>query len=108
MRKPRDFDTELKALTDRARQLRERKQTQLGELIIATRADALTIDILAGALQAAVETRDAAIVEGWRKRGAAFFQRTSRRTAVRPAGDSGGGKAGDGGAPSSATDAGAS
>jgi hypothetical protein len=36
MRKPRDFDAELKALGDRARDLKNRKVQQLGELIIAT------------------------------------------------------------------------
>jgi hypothetical protein len=35
MRKPRDFDSELKALTDKQKQLKERKVHQLGELVIA-------------------------------------------------------------------------
>jgi hypothetical protein len=39
MRKPRDFDGELKALQDKARELRTRKAQQLGELVIATGAD---------------------------------------------------------------------
>ena len=39
MRKPRDFDAELKALGDEARDLRNRKVQQLGELVIATGAD---------------------------------------------------------------------
>ena len=34
MRRPRDFDAELKALTDRARQLKEQKLRQLGELVL--------------------------------------------------------------------------
>ena len=42
MRKPRDFDTELKALEDKARGLKTRKGRQLGELVIATGADART------------------------------------------------------------------
>ena len=42
MRKPRDFDAELKALDDKARELRTRKVQQLGELVIATGADAFT------------------------------------------------------------------
>ena len=50
MRKPRDFDAELKALGDKARDLKSRKVQQLGELVIATRADTLTADELAGAL----------------------------------------------------------
>ncbi|MER8634485.1 conjugal transfer protein TraD, partial [Mesorhizobium opportunistum] len=32
MRKPRDFDAELKALEDKARELKTRKVQQLGEL----------------------------------------------------------------------------
>ena len=50
MRKPRDFDSELKALADKARQLKERRVRQLGELVLATGADALDPDELADAL----------------------------------------------------------
>ncbi len=78
MRKPRDYDAELKALNDKAKELQVRKQHQFGELVIATGADALPIDVLAGAMLAAADSKDAATVEGWRKRGAAFFQGTSR------------------------------
>ncbi len=98
MRKPRDFDAELKALTDRAKLLKDRKVVQLGELVVATCADGQPIDILAGALLAAVETKDAATKEGWRKRGAAFFQRTARRVAGAVGQRSGGGAARSGGA----------
>ena len=70
MRKPRDFDAELKALEDRARDLKSRKVQQLGELVIATGADALTPEELAGALVAIAETKDAAKREAWAKRGA--------------------------------------
>jgi hypothetical protein len=75
MRKPRDFDSELKALADKARQLKERRVRRLGELVIATGGDALEPDLLAGALLAAASCTDAAAKEGWRRRGAAFFQR---------------------------------
>ncbi|ASR53161.1 conjugal transfer protein TraD [Blastomonas fulva] len=77
MRKPRDYDAELQALNDKAKQLKTRKQTQLGELVIATGADALGTEILAGVLLAAIGTDDAARKEAWRKRGAAFFQGAS-------------------------------
>ena len=50
MRKPRDYDAELKALDDKARLLRQRKVAPLGELVIACGADALTVEQLAGAL----------------------------------------------------------
>ncbi|MDF7775697.1 conjugal transfer protein TraD [Sphingomonas sp. AOB5] len=78
MRKPRDFDAELKALTDRAKHLKDRKLQQLGELVIATGADALPIEQLAGLLLAGVENKESNAKESWRKRGAAFFQRTAR------------------------------
>ncbi|WP_281034781.1 MULTISPECIES: conjugal transfer protein TraD [unclassified Mesorhizobium] len=81
MRKPRDFDAELKALENKARELKNRKVQQLGELVIATGADALSADELAGALIVLAETKDAGKKEAWAKRGAAFFQSRSRRTA---------------------------
>jgi hypothetical protein len=83
MRKPRDYDSELKALEQKARQLKERKLHQLGELVLATGADVLSPEHLAGALLSAVGSTDAATKEGWRKRGAAFFQaapRSARRS----------------------------
>lgn len=73
MRKPRDFDAELQALTDKAKALKTRKQGQLGELVIACGADALSIEQLAGALIDAARS-DPAQKEAWRKSGAAFFR----------------------------------
>lgn len=84
MRKPRDFDSELKALTEKAKQLKERRVHQLGELVVATGADGLDADILAGALLDAASMKDAAAKEGWRRRGAAFFQGKARVSAPRP------------------------
>ncbi|SFJ46213.1 Conjugal transfer protein TraD [Sphingomonas sp. NFR04] len=75
MRKPRDFDSELKALDSKARQLKQAKLQQLGELVVATGADVLPVDQLAGALLAIVSASDIIIREDWRQRGAAFFQR---------------------------------
>ncbi|UCI21088.1 conjugal transfer protein TraD [Mesorhizobium sp. B2-1-8] len=80
MRKPRDFDVELRALEDKARELKTRKVQQLGELVIATGADQLSTDELAGALVAISETKDPAKLEAWAKRGAMFFESGSRRT----------------------------
>lgn len=45
MRKPRDFDAELKALDDKAKELKARKVQQLGELVIATGADSLSPEL---------------------------------------------------------------
>lgn len=83
MRKPRDYDAELKALDDKARQLKDRKVRQLGELVIACRADELPIEELAGALLNAAHTDDITTKEEWRKGGAGFFQRPARRPATR-------------------------
>jgi len=86
MRKPRDFDTELTALNDKAKTLKERKVKQLGELVIATGADALDVEILVGGLLGLVETKDAARKAEWRKRGAGFF-RSGKDDAPPSAGD---------------------
>jgi DNA-binding protein H-NS len=79
MRKPRDFDSELQALTAKAKLLKSRKVLQLGELVIATGADALDPDMLTGALLVIAETKDAKEREAWRNRGAAFFRGQSRK-----------------------------
>lgn len=108
MRKPRDFDADLKALEARANQLKTRKQQQLGELVITTGADALPIEELAGALLAAaasttsttgntsanpgLHAANRATREGWHKAGAAFFQRGTKAPAS-------GADRGDGSAP---------
>jgi hypothetical protein len=81
MRKPRDFDAELKALGDKAKELKIRKVHQLGELIIATGADTLSADELAGALIVLAETKETGKKEAWARRGAAFFQNRPRRNA---------------------------
>ncbi len=98
MRKPRDFDSELKALDDKAKELKTRKVRQLGELVIATGADTLTANELAGALIVLAETKDAGKREAWTKRGAAFFQGRSRRSAPATDRDTDGAPAQPGGA----------
>ena len=98
MRKPRDFDGELKALQDKARDLKSRKVQQLGELVIATGADSLSVDELAGGLIVLTETKDAGKREAWARRGAAFFQSRAQRTAPAPGRDAGGARAQPGGA----------
>lgn len=100
MRKPRDFDSELKALADKARALRERRVRQLGELVTATGADTLDADILAGALLHAVTVKDSATKEGWRKAGAAFFLGKGGKSAGGPTGQQSGTLPLDGGAAS--------
>jgi len=80
MRKPRDIDSELKALADKAKGLKAKRVLQLGELVTVTRADALDLETLAGALLAAVNgAKSADKKEAWRSEGAAFFQRRGRK-----------------------------
>lgn len=93
MRKPRDFDSELQALSDKAKQLKSRKVLQLGELVIATGADALDPETLTGALLGVVKTKDAKEREAWRASGAAFFQRQSRAADRRLQANTGGNEA---------------
>jgi len=101
MRKVRDFDTELKALHERTKLLQQRKVQQFGELTLATGADALDPDVLAGALLAAVEERDKMITAKWAARGGEFF-RSRERKRKRPSGGGGaGGKTAASGAQSS-------
>ncbi|OHD00442.1 MAG: conjugal transfer protein TraD [Sphingomonadales bacterium RIFCSPLOWO2_12_FULL_63_15] len=101
MRKPRDFDSELKALADKAKALRERRLRQIGELVTATGADALDADMLAGALLHAVTVKDATTKEGWRKAGAAFFLGKGGKPSGGPARQQSGTLPLDGGAASS-------
>jgi DNA-binding protein H-NS len=80
MRKPRDFDSELKALEAKAKQLKARKVLQLGELVIATGADSFDPEMLAGCLLEAAEAKEATRKEAWRKRGQIFFRSERRNT----------------------------
>jgi hypothetical protein len=91
MRKVRDYDAELKALGDKARALKAKKVQQLGELVLATGADTLDAEVLAGALLHVIgEVQVAENREAWRSDGAAFFQRRGRKSGKSNAGDDGG------------------
>ena len=100
MRKRRDFDSELKALADKVKQLKERRVRDLGALVTATGADALNAETLAGALLDAAANTDEATGEGWRKRGAAFFQSKQRNASSGPRQQPEGALPTGGGAPS--------
>ena len=100
MRKPRDYDSELKALADKAKAIKERRVRQLGELVAATGADTLDADLLAGALLGAAAMKDSTTREGWRKAGAAFFQGKTGKSAPRPEREPDGALSLDGGAAS--------
>lgn len=102
-RKPRDFDAELQALTERTKKLKGQKTVQLGELVQVTGADALPVEALAGVLLAAAEQakKQPEAMARWTERGQTFFQRGGKR----------GRKSGDGAEPAesgNSTDAGAS
>ncbi|WP_083224935.1 conjugal transfer protein TraD [Sphingomonas panacis] len=60
MRKSRDYDADLVSLNQKTRALEQRKISQLGELVIACRANMLPVDVLAGALLSAARS-DAAV-----------------------------------------------
>jgi len=79
MRKVRDYDAELKALNDKAKRIKARKVEQLGSLVAATGADAFDAETLAGVLLEAVESMDPNAREAWASKGAAFFQRRTRK-----------------------------
>jgi hypothetical protein len=76
MRKPADLDAQIKALQDKAKSLKDRQKTQLGELVLATGADSLPLEALAGVLLAAVEQakEKPEAVARWTDRGTAFFR----------------------------------
>ena len=80
-RKPRDFDAELQALTERTKKLKGQKTIQLGELVQVTGADALPAEALAGVLLAAVEQakKQPEAMARWTERGHAFFQQGGKR-----------------------------
>ena len=101
MRKPRDYDSELKALTDKAKLLKERKVRQLGELVTMTGADALDVETLTGALLTAAASKASKAsneVEGWRRRGRDFFQDKSPSPSRRTQADAGRTQTSDGNA----------
>lgn len=107
MRKPRDYDAELQALDEKAKQLRTRKTMQHGELVAATGADTLDPDLLAGGMLELVALDDAQRKEELRERGAAFFRPTKRWTARATGGNAKSAAKGDGGAASAPSQAGA-
>ncbi len=80
-RKRRDFDAELQALVDKAKKVKGQKTVQLGELVQVTGADTLPIEVLAGALLAAVEQskKTPEAVTRWAERGQALFQQGGKR-----------------------------
>ena len=83
MRKPVDVDAQIKALQDKAKLLKDRQKTQLGELVLATGADALSLEVLAGALLAAVKqvAEKPESIARWAETGEAFFRGDGKQSA---------------------------
>ena len=80
MRKVRDYDAELKALNDKARALKARKIEQLGALVVATGADALDLEVIAGMLRHGVtQAKEDSVKESWRADGATFLKGRGRK-----------------------------
>ena len=94
MRKVRDYDAELKALSDKARLIKARKVEQLGALVVATGADALDLEVIAGMLrQGVMEAKLDSVKESWRADGAMFLRSRGRKNNGASGGDgSGAGK----------------
>ncbi|MBA4013258.1 MAG: conjugal transfer protein TraD [Phenylobacterium sp.] len=84
MRKPRDIDAELRALAQKARDLKTRRVNQMGELVIATAGERITLEILAGLLLTAQDAPPAD-KEVWRAKGEAFFRKLRQRSTPTPA-----------------------
>lgn len=80
MRKVRDYDAELTALRDKAKAIKARKVEQLGALVVATGADALDLEVIAGMLRfGVIEAKSEAVKEDWRADGAMFLKRRGRK-----------------------------
>ena len=80
MRKVRDYDAELKALSEKARLIKARKVEQLGALVVATGADALDLEVIAGMLrQGVMEAKLDSVKESWRAEGATFLKSRGRK-----------------------------
>ena len=95
-RKPRDYDAELQALMDKAKKVRTRKTTQLGELVQIVGADALPMEALAGARLAVVkQSKDQpGAMERWTEAGKSVFQPGGKRGKAKAAVDAAPGTSG--------------
>lgn len=83
MKKPRDIDAELRALAQKARDLKTKRVNQFGELVMATVGERIQLEILAGMLLRAQDATPAE-KEDWRIKGETFFQRLEGRPRPAP------------------------
>lgn len=99
MRKVRDYDAELKALSEKARLIKARKVEQFGALVVATGADALDLEVIAGMLcHGVIEAQVQSVKEDWRAEGARFLRTRGRKGRGAADGDRSGIEAKHGGA----------
>ena len=75
------LEAEADVLEERRRGLTARKAVALGALVMALKADALELEVLAGALLEALQTTSEEELSRLRRRGASFFRRERRRRA---------------------------
>jgi hypothetical protein len=88
MRKVRDYDAELNALRDKAKAIKARKVEQLGALVVATGADALDLEVIAGMLRhGVIEAKQDSVKESWRADGATFLKGRGRKNIGATEGD---------------------
>lgn len=78
MRKPRDIDAELRALAQKARDLKAKRVNQFGELVMATVGESIQLEILAGLLLRAQDATPAE-KDDWRAKGESFFRKLQAR-----------------------------
>lgn len=95
MRRPKDFDAQLKALADKAKALKDNKLHRLGELVVATGADAIDPETLAGALLAITATKDPVQRAAWKKAGGEMFRKGVRPAKAGASGNGEGSQAGN-------------
>jgi hypothetical protein len=81
----RDIRGELAALREKEIELKAQHAEQLVRLLQETHADELDPTLLAGILLTAVEEKDQATLEAWRKRGQTFFRPARPRRRQDPA-----------------------
>jgi hypothetical protein len=88
IRRPKDFDAQLKALAEKAKALKDNKLHHLGELVVATGADTIDPETLAGGLLAITLTKDPTQRAAWKKAGEEMFRKGVRSAKATASGSS--------------------
>ena len=88
MRKVKDYDAEMKALEEKLRALKAERVLHYGQLVLATKADQLDDETLAGLLILGVSSKKADARDGWRDKGQTFFQERGKKSRRSPSNSS--------------------